>query len=398
MKRKEYNFPSPRRERLTQVTLSDDDLMLIPFLGLDRSSVSAPVFYRRSLPKKIGSDEKSRERQSLIIEHEPEVYEKDPVIVQEVVKEKAEVEEQKPVTRLEVRKRDLKVKEIKPSSQLVEKREEFLEIIPSYDRISVVMAFRGGDDGRLEGLKKCIKCLREQTIECYIILIEQDSTPVYQTELEPLVDRYLFTYSNAMFNKSWAFNCGAMIAPDDLILLHDCDMLMPKPYVREAMKVLGKKDMALPWSKILYLTEDSSKQYPGGQPKISSTLTNHQVVGGSLLVRKSFYLRIGGMDERFEGWGGEDNAFYTKAIKLGRINRASPAVGMTLLHHHHKPAQKSHPHNHINNHVLWQYYQGSDRDIMVRIRTLDPIGNPLRMVEKEESQPTEIKMAHVSSL
>lgn len=396
MKRQEYHFPSPRKERSTQVYLSDDDLMLTPFLEIDRSSVSAPIFYRRSLPKKVKLDEKSQERQPLIIEHEPEAPEKERVVPQEVVKE--EPEEQKSVTKLVVKKRDAKVKEIRPQSQLVERVEEPLEILISYDRISVVMAFRGRGDSRLEGLKKCIKCLREQTIDCHIIIIEQDNTPLHQAELEPLVDSYLFTYSNTMFNKSWAFNCGAIIAPDDLILLHDCDLLVPKNYVRESMKILGTKDMALPWAKILYLTEESSKQYPVSSPKISSVVTSHQAVGGSLLVRKNFYLRIGGMDERFEGWGGEDNAFYVKAIKLGRINRASPVIGITLLHHYHKQALRSHTHSHINNHVLWQYYQGSDMDIAVKIRTLDPIGDPLKYKNKEESQPTEIEISHVPRL
>jgi hypothetical protein len=391
MRRQTHHFPSPHQERSTQALSLADDLTLVPFLEPDRSSVAVPVFYRRSLPKKIKLDEKSQERRSLIVEHEPEVCEQEPVVPSEVVKEtkKEEVKETKPVTKLVMRKRDFKVKEIQtlaPFTSVVETKEEPpLETPPSYDRISVVMAFRGQGDGRLEGLKKCIQCLRAQTIDCYIILIEQDHSPVHQAELEPLVDSYLFTYSNVMFNKSWAFNCGVIIAPDDLVLLHDCDMLMPKNYVRESMRILGTKEIALPWSKILYLTEESSKHYPDGQHKISGTLTSHQVVGGSLIVRKSFYLRIGGMDERFEGWGGEDNAFYAKACKLGRMNRVNSLTGLTLLHHYHEPAQKSHPHNHINSHVLWQYYQGSDRDIMVRIRALDPIGDPFKIRNKVES-------------
>jgi len=398
MRRQEYHFPSPRRERLTQVYLSDDGLELVPFLEIDRSSVSLPILYKRTLPKRILLDERNQERQLLVIEHEPEVLEEEPIVIQEVVEEKEEVEEEKLVTKLEVKTRDRKVKEIRSSSQLIEKREE-PEILPSYDRISVVMAFRGREDGRLDGLKKCIKCLREQTLDCYIILVEQDKVPVHQGELEPLVDSYLFIYSSAMFNKSWAFNCGAMIAPDDLILLHDCDLLVPKSYVKESVKVLGTKDMALPWAKILYLTEESSKKYPDGHPKISSTLTSHQAVGGSLLVRKNFYLKIGGMDERFFGWGGEDNAFYAKAAKLGRMTRVSPVVGMTLLHHYHKPAPKSHSNNHINNHLLWQYYQGSDKDILSKIRALDPIGDPLKGKNKEESQTTGgTKAVHVLSI
>jgi hypothetical protein len=334
------------------------------------------------------------------VDHEPPVHEEELVIFQETAQKPEAVEESPSGSRWLRRKRDLKVKEIRtlaPFAPIVEQGEEppLESSPPSSARISVVMAFRGRDEGRLEGLKKCIKGLRAQTIDCYIILIEQDRTPLHQEELEPLVDSYLFTYSNTLFNKSWAFNCGAIIAPDDLILLHDCDMLAPRNYVREAVRVLGTKDLALPWSKILYLTEESSRRYPDGPHKIHSTLTSHQVVGGSLIVRKDFYLRIGGMDERFEGWGGEDNAFYAKVCKLGRISRVSPVVGLTLMHHYHQGAVKTHPHNHINNHVLWQYYQGSDRDIMARIRGLDPIGDPLKYRDPGEGQPTGVKTANV---
>jgi hypothetical protein len=377
--------------------LLDDDLAWAPFLRVDRSSVPVPVFYRRTLPKRIKSNDGSQERQSLVIEHEPEIHEKEPVVIQKVVEEAGKVKEKKSLTKLVVKSRESKVKEIGPPLELAEKKKE-PEILPIYDRVSVVMAFRGREDNRLDGLKKCIKCLRDQTIDCYIIIVEQDKIPVHQCELEPLVDSYLFIYSSLMFNKSWAFNCGAMIAPDDLILFHDCDLLTPKHYVKESIKVLGTKDIALPWAKILYLDEESSKKYPDCHLKATSTLTTNQAVGGSLLVKKNFYLRIGGMDERFFGWGGEDNAFYAKATKLGRVNRTSPVTGITLLHHYHKPAQKVHQNNYINNSILREYYQRSDKDIMLRIRTLDPIGDPLRYKTQEEGKSTEIKTVNVLSL
>lgn len=389
MKRQEYNFPSPRRERLTQVSLPDDDLMLAPFLEVDQSSVSVYVSYVRSLPKKM----KVGEKFPLIIEREPEVYEKDPVILEEMVREvKEEVEEPKSVTKLVVKRRDVKIKEIRPSSRLVEKVGEPLEILPSYDRISVVMGFRERDDDRLDALKKCIKSFREQTIDCYLILVEQDNTPLHQTELEPLVDSYLFTYSDDLFNRGWAFNCGAIIAPDDLILLHDCDLLVPKNYVKESIKILGTRDMALPWAKILYLTEDSSKKYPGGNPKISSVVTSQQAVGGSLIIRKNFYLRIGGMDERFWGWGGEDNAFYSKACKLGRISRASPVTGLNLLHHYHKIAPRGHHHIQINNNIQGEYHRMSAHDICDQVEKLRYIGDPLMHQPTEKDRPERISL------
>jgi hypothetical protein len=316
----------------------------------------------------------------LVVEREPEVKVKRPVVPQEIVKEKSKFD-----MKLVVKQKNTKVKETRASSSLVKKSEEgeVLETLPSYDRISVVMAFRGCGDGRLVGLKKCIKCLREQTINCYIILVEQDKVPVHQTELEPLVDSYLFAYSQTLFNKAWSFNCGAILAPDELILFHDSDMLVPRTYVSESIKALGKYDAAFPWSKIIYLTEESSRTYPVGPVKTYNVVRGETAIGGSFITTKKFYFKIGGMDERFEGWGHEDRVFCAKATGLGRVKRMSQQSGLTMLHHYHREADRWHPHIQINTNILTEYDRMSAHDILARIKSLGTIGDPLRYRSKE---------------
>jgi len=53
--------------------------------------------------------------------------------------------------------------------------------------------------------------------------------------------------------------------------------------------------------------------------------------GCCVWVRRTAFHRIGGMDERFEGWGGEDNDF---AYRMD-INSAFDSYGDALLHMNH---------------------------------------------------------------
>ena len=358
MKRYRYQFPLPRHERITLDCLQDAEF-LVPFLEVDRSSVSKKV-------KPLRRPARTQLRR--INAPEPDVCEESVPDPEEVT----EVPE--PVT-----------VEIIP--------DEGTPVIPEVvsapvrvvkDRVSVIMAHRGRD--RLDGLKRSIASLRAQSRECFIILVEQDREPVLRDVIEPLVDRYLFTFSPFLFNKSWAFNCGAMLANDEFLLLHDSDLIAPENYVREAIQILGKSGVALPWTRILYLTEESSILYPEEPLRVSHTFSSHQVCGGSLLVRREFYLEIGGMDERCEGWGGEDNAFFIKACKLGKVGRAHPVKGPTLIHYYHPLAPKSHRHYNINSHVMSEYYSRPVRDIKMRIKSLFPIGNPVKYDELEKKQ------------
>ena len=58
--------------------------------------------------------------------------------------------------------------------------------------------------------------------------------------------------------------------------------------------------------------------------------------GGSIVVRRDAYDAIGGFDESFIGWGGEDNDFFDRAAVLGGVNRFAY---MPLLHLEHPPQQ-----------------------------------------------------------
>ena len=93
------------------------------------------------------------------------------------------------------------------------------------------------------------------------------------------------------------------------------------------------------------------------------------------LVR--FPVTIGGMDERCEGWGAEDDAFYEKARKVGKLRKVGPD-GSLLYHIYHPTPPNKHAHWQKNKQVWMENAKSSPVQIFRRKETIGPIGDPLR--------------------
>lgn len=74
-----------------------------------------------------------------------------------------------------------------------------------------------------------------------------------------------------------------------------------------------------------------------------------------LAIGRDLWNRVGGMDERFKGWGGEDNAFW----KACTLHGGEPLrVNGPAYHMWHPPAQGKHTGpNYRANRELWNRYQ-----------------------------------------
>lgn len=199
----------------------------------------------------------------------------------------------------------------------------------------VVLAIRGAH--REKALLKVIHSLQRQTVPVKIVLVELDTEPRMKSRLLPYLDRYVFCWSNRPFNKSWAFNVGVMQYDSPFVLLHDADIVVPPEYIEKSLERLGEYDAMLPWRSIAYLDPDSSSRWPEGDPNILYRHDARTVHGGSVLVKRDFYLAIRGMDERFESWGGEDDCLYYKLTHLGRVIPYNAEKGFDLHHLHHPP-------------------------------------------------------------
>jgi len=149
--------------------------------------------------------------------------------------------------------------------------------------------------------------------------VEQSATPDVKDELPSWV-RYVHTplpYANMPYSRAWAFNVGARAARSEVLVLHDNDMLAPADYAHEIIARHGEGYEVINLKRfIFFFTEaDSSRVFSAGALVTKEPLVAimQNALGGSLAVLRRAYFGIGGFDESFAGWGGEDNEFWERA-------------------------------------------------------------------------------------
>jgi GT2 family glycosyltransferase len=144
-----------------------------------------------------------------------------------------------------------------------------------------------------------------------LIIVEQDKhSKISHLNLK---GRHIFVKSDGPYNRSWAFNVAISYAKSDLIVFSDSDLIMEPNDFIESLRKLKYYDMVNPYKSVLDLKPDETKLAISDMFKIERAgrgENDHQKVplcGGISIFRMDAIKRIGGWDEGFVGWGGEDN-------------------------------------------------------------------------------------------
>lgn len=188
--------------------------------------------------------------------------------------------------------------------------------------VSFVIGHRGTE--RLPHLLATLRSIAAQrgvSFEC--IVVEQSPAPEVKGDLPSWV-RYIHTplpYASMPYSRAWAFNVGARMAQGERLILHDNDILVPQDYAAqlttrfdEGYEVINLKRF------IFFLNESHSKRMLSERRSLTSTapetIMQNAEGGGSVAVSRKAYFAIGGFDEAFVGWGGEDVEFWGRAKTL----------------------------------------------------------------------------------
>lgn len=192
----------------------------------------------------------------------------------------------------------------------------------SKPQISILIGHRGME--RLPLLLATIETFaaqRDASLEC--IVIEQDKESIIAEYLPSWV-RHIHAPledPNAPYNRAHTFNIGASKARAPVLLLHDNDMLVPHGYVRRIMDRIGMGFCVVnPKRFIFYLNRSHSNRLLareiGYDSEPAEAIVQNLEAGGSMAIISDAYHSIGGMDEGFTGWGGEDNEFWDRCLTL----------------------------------------------------------------------------------
>jgi hypothetical protein len=206
-------------------------------------------------------------------------------------------------------------------------------------RISFVIGHRGL--ARLPLLLATLESIaaqRDVEIEC--VVIEQDIEPRLAGRLPTWV-RHVHTVSPPPmpYCRSWSFNVGALHARAPVLILHDNDMLVPVDYAAQILNRIARGFEVVNLKRfIFYLNESHTQDYLSGRAGLldaaPEAVVQNLEAGGSVAVTRDAFERIGGMDESFVGWGGEDNEFWERAATL----KVWPWANLPIVHLWH-PAQ-----------------------------------------------------------
>jgi len=183
--------------------------------------------------------------------------------------------------------------------------------------VTFLIGHRGAS--RLPQLLLTLRSLAAQSgvpIEC--IVIEQSHVREVEQALPDWV-RYIHqpVMKSDPYKRAETFNAGAAAARGRILVLHDNDMLVPERYAAEVAAHADAGWEAIDLKRfIFYLTESETGRVLREKTlrlDERSELVVQNSHGGSLAISRDAYGAIGGFDETFVGWGGEDVDFWERA-------------------------------------------------------------------------------------
>jgi GT2 family glycosyltransferase len=133
--------------------------------------------------------------------------------------------------------------------------------------------------------------------------------------------------------RSWALNVGARVAEGRVFVFHDNDMLVPQGYAAEIWnRYIDGYEVVNLKRFIFYLTERHSREVASGfqlgAVEPPDAVVQNSEAGGSVAMSRDAFFAIGGYDESFVGWGGEDNEFWERA----QTRRVWPYGYLPIVH------------------------------------------------------------------
>ena len=203
-------------------------------------------------------------------------------------------------------------------------------------KASVILPVRGGE--RIPLFSQVLASLVAQDCDSFEIIVAEEGQEGLYARSGIRGARYVHVAPLAVgdgFAKSRAMNAGVQAARGPIVVLHDADTVVPRCYVRSILERMAAGwDALRPLRFLFCLGPEQTRDYmdSGGTAlpgRVDAVMQNFP--GCSVAIRRDVYWQIGGHDERFAGWGGEDLEFLDR-LKTTRLFAGSYAPAIHLWH------------------------------------------------------------------
>ncbi len=162
-----------------------------------------------------------------------------------------------------------------------------------------------------------------------VVVVEQATRPSPAFE-RPANVQWIFCANPGPFNKGWGLNVGAAACSSPMLAFGDADVICVDAWPRAVQQLRhSATPIVKPYRHIVDLTPDESARVRAGEwhlrpQRPPSALPNREAqgeyvvfAGGLFLLQRSVFEQVGGFDERFLGWGGEDDAMTLRLMASG---------------------------------------------------------------------------------
>ncbi|MBB3206287.1 hypothetical protein FHS27_002096 [Rhodopirellula rubra] len=166
--------------------------------------------------------------------------------------------------------------------------------------------------------------LAQQQVAVECIVVDQTNEPCFGTRLPPAVKNLHRPLPKDLdgWRKSWAFNQGAREAQGSTLVFHDGDIVCPAGYARAVIEGLREHGAASIQRFLFNLNQIATQQIFDSQQwpeTMQPECVRQNWEGGTIAIRRDAFFGLGGYDEGFVGWGGEDNEFFDRCKHIGHL-------------------------------------------------------------------------------
>ena len=189
----------------------------------------------------------------------------------------------------------------------------------------------------------------------------------------------VFAYNPGHFNKGWGLNVGARHANSAVLVFTDADLLVPLMLPRAVEHCLKHVQLVKPYRQVLDLSPEATAHLRAGNSHalqdMASIANNRQALGevaplcgGAFAIRTDAFLKLGGWDERFVGWGAEDDAFSYKVQRARLSALEFDDVAALHLHHPRSDDREKNAAQYASNLALLERYRRYDQPNLERLQ------------------------------
>ena len=171
------------------------------------------------------------------------------------------------------------------------------------------------------------QCNHSELIELSIVDCGSTDVSDLQAQIQKVYKGKLIFYSDVMpFTRASSFNKAVQQASHSLIFICDADFSLPRDLVQKCSDYTGEKTF---WFPIVFYL------YKNKPPFYHAKHGEWMLWGGKGIVAcyKKDFEQLGGLNEKYTSWGGEDEEFYLRCYENNmRVIRCREKH---LLHHWH---------------------------------------------------------------